>query len=201
MNRPVFHPVHQIISIVILLFFTPSLLAKPLGSYDVSVKIPFGSKHPDAPIQVQDWQPMIGKSSCINTGRNPDGQWQKPVKMDWVFKYILNGSAVQDEILKEDGSGAGSIRQFDDKSGQWFVHYYSTLKADAPLRYWQGKRSKDKIVLTRVQKSFSGKEGSIRLTFFDFKPNSFEWLMEWVSLDKATVYAVRKISCVKDGVM
>jgi hypothetical protein len=133
----------------------------------------------------------------INIGRNTDGTWQKPIKMDWVFKYILNGSAVQDELLKEDGSGAGSIRQFDEKSGEWFVHYYTTIRTAGPLRYWQGKRSKDKIVLTRVQKSFSGKEGSSRLTFYDFKPNGFKWLMEWESLDKATVYSIRKISCVK----
>lgn len=196
---------HKILQTLSLLLFTPILLAQPLGSdqllgkYDVSSKYPFGRKHPDAPPQIADYQPMIGKSSCTSTGRNKDGTWQKPIKMDWVFKYIMNGTAVQDETYKEDGSASGSIRQFDSKSGQWYVHFYNTLQQSAPLRYWAGKREKNDIVLTRQQKSYSGKEGYTKLTFHGFKPKGFEWLMQWISADNKTVYAVRKISCVKSA--
>lgn len=182
-----------------LALMMPTLLvhATMLGEYDVSKKLPFGQKHPDAPLQIADYQPMIGKSQCLDIRRNTDGSWQQPIKMDWVFKYIMNGTAVQDETYKEDGSAAGSIRQFDKKTKQWFVHYYTSTSQAAPLSYWVGKREKDKIVLTRRQKSFSGQEGSTRLTFHSFEPKGFKWLMEWMSLDKKTVYAIRKIHCEK----
>jgi hypothetical protein len=181
-----------------LIIFTSITLAQPLGKYDTSAKHPFGQKHPDAPKALADYQPMIGESSCTFIGRNKDGTWKKPVQMKWVFKYIMNGTAVQDEIYKTDGSTSGSIRQYDSKNKVWFVHYYTSLRMDAPLHYWQGdKRSHGKIVLRRPQKSFSGKDGSTRLTFDRFKPSGFEWLMQWQSLDKKTIYPLSKISCAR----
>lgn len=180
-----------------LLIFSPILSATTLGQFDVSSQKPYGQKHPQAPLQIADYEPMIGESRCITIGRNTDGSWKKPVKMGWVFKYIMNGTAVQDETYKEDGSASGSIRQFDVETGQWFVHFYTTLRQSSPLSYWVGKREKDKIVLTRNQKSFSGKEGYSRLTFHSFEAKGFKWLMEWSSTDNKTVYEVRKITCEK----
>jgi hypothetical protein len=96
-----------------LVVLTSSAFSSDLGDYDVSAKFPYGQKNPAAPPEVADYEPMIGLSSCVFTARNTDGSWKKPVKTKWVFKYIMNGNGVQDEIYKEDNGANGSIRQYN----------------------------------------------------------------------------------------
>lgn len=55
---------------------------------------------------------MIGEFDCISTRRNQDGTWTEGTELNWRWKYISNGMAVQDETLKEDKAHSGSIRQY-----------------------------------------------------------------------------------------
>ena len=59
----------------------------------------------------------------------------------------MNGTAVQDETLKEDGVHSGSIRQYDKDSLRWNVHYYTTRATVATLPVWNGNKKDGKIVL------------------------------------------------------
>lgn len=158
----------------------------------------FGKVNPDAPKELHDYDLMIGCSDCISISRKPGGEWEEPVKMTWTFKYIMNGMAIQDETLKEDGIHSGSIRLFHPKSDQWLVHYYSTGSiSNEPLRIWRGGYEEDDIVLYREQKAPNGLEGAYRITFHKISSKSFEWLGEWVSKDGSIVYPSWKISCKK----
>lgn len=165
-------------------------------NYEVSEENPYGKYNPKAPEQLQDYQDLIGVCNCKSESRKPDGSWAKPVKMTWRWKYIMNGMAVQDETLKDDGAHSGSIRQYNKDSLNWYVHYYSSNAATSKLRSWTGNKNKDgKIVLYRDQKAPNGTEGSSRLTFYDINDKGYKWIGEWVDKTETVVFPFWKISC------
>lgn len=172
-------------------------LAQDSFQYESSTDFPFGKLNPQAPQQVADFAPMIGQSNCDSQNRNPDGSWQEVVNMQWRFKYIMNGMAVQDESLKADGKHSGSIRQFNVDSLKWYVHYYATNSPTPVLSSWEGEVKADKIVLYRPQKAPNGMDGFSRLTFYGFAPSGFKWIGEWVNPDETIVYPFWKIDCKK----
>ena len=78
----------------------------------------------------------------------------------------MNGMAVQDETLKEDGKHSGSIRQYNADSVKWYVHYYSSSSATSTLSSWEGNKMENgNIVLYRDQPAPNGTPGFYRLTF------------------------------------
>ncbi|MGN8225104.1 hypothetical protein ABFW99_005555 [Gracilimonas sp. BCB1] len=167
-------------------------------SFEPSPANPYGTLNPEAPEQVGDFEELIGESSCTSQNRAADGSWNDAVSMTWTFKYIMNGMAVQDETLKEDGAHSGSIRQFNADSAKWYVHYYSSGSAPSVLPAWEGSKSEDSsIVLYREQAAPNGTEGFYRLTFSEITDESFEWIGEWVNTTETFTYPTWKISCNK----
>ncbi len=173
------------------------LCAQEYVKYEPNTEHPFGTLNPKAPKQVADFAPLIGVCDCISTARKPDQTWGEPQKMTWTFKYIMNGHAVQDETLKEDGSHSGSIRQFNADSSKWYVHYYSNTGNTPSLPTWEGTKRGDSIVLYREQKAPNGTDGYYRLTFNDISENGFNWIGEWVDLGEGFSYPTWKINCTK----
>ncbi|MEM6806058.1 MAG: hypothetical protein AAF696_31965, partial [Bacteroidota bacterium] len=113
------------------------------------------------------------------------------------FKYIMNGLAVQDETVKEDGTYSGSIRQFNTDSAHWYVHYYSSASTPAPLPTWKGGKEEDKIILYMEQKAPNGAEGFYKVSFSDISEEGFHWLGEWVDKGETFSFPTWKISCKK----
>lgn len=168
-------------------------------NYEVSEENPYGKYNPKAPEQLQDYKALIGVCDCMSESRKPDGSWAKPVKMTWRWKYIMNGMAVQDETLKEDGVHSGSIRQYDKDSLRWNVHYYSTKGISSQLPVWNGnKKSDGKIVLYRDQKAPNGTKGFFRLTFYNISEKGYNWIGEWVDKTEKIVYPTWKINCIRN---
>ena len=166
--------------------------------YEVSADHPFGLPNPEAPPEILDFAPLIGICECISETRNPDGDWAQPTNMLWKFKYIMNGMAIQDETLKEDGMHAGSIRQFIADSAQWYVHYYSSNLPSTVLPAWEGnKQENGDIVLYRDQTAPNGMEGNYKITFSDISSDGFNWTGAWVSKDETIIYPTWKIRCRK----
>ena len=110
----------------ILIIFTSSFILNAQENnnmlYEASEEFPFGRINPDAPEQLADFASLIGICDCKSESRKADRSWAEPIDMTWKFKYIMNGLAVQDETLKEDGKHSGSIRQFIADSSKWYVH-------------------------------------------------------------------------------
>lgn len=178
------------------------LLACPIvlfsqNSYETSKEFPYGKINPAAPVQLAEFAPMIGICDCTSETRNPDGTWNKPESMTWTFKYIMNGLAIQDETSKNDGTQAGSIRQYHTDSSKWVVHYYSSTAVPFILPAWTGEKKNDKIILYRDQKAPNGMEGFYRLTFYDITDTGYKWAGEWVNVDESIVYPTWKIDCKK----
>jgi hypothetical protein len=186
---------NKTLNILLLLF---SFSAFSQFNYQQGNKYTFGKYNPKAPIQTQDYKELIGLSDCVSTSRKPDGTWNTPVRMTWKWSYIMNGMAVQDETLKEDGSHSGSIRQYNKDSLQWNVHYYSSKAATKKLRSWSGNKDKNgKITLYMDQKAPNGTEGFSRLTFYDINDEGYKWVGEWVDKTEKVVFPFWKISCKK----
>lgn len=158
---------------------------------------PYGSYNPIAPIELKDYEPLIGSSQCLSMRRKPDGAWQDTIEMVWEFRYVFDGTAIQDITWKEDGGHSSSIRQYDPENSEWVVTYFSSQSANHNPPTWTGNRKGDRIILTMPQKSPNGQPGTSRLTFYDIRRNSFNWIGEWVSKDGSVVYPFWKISCRK----
>ncbi|MBT8275805.1 MAG: DUF4440 domain-containing protein [Bacteroidia bacterium] len=173
------------------------MAANAQGTYSVSPENPYGKLNPEAPQELADFAPMIGTCDCISTLRNPDGTWQEPENIVWKWSYIMDGTAVQDETYKPDGSHAGSIRQFIADSSRWYVHFYSNKLPSPALPAWEGGKRGDSIVLYREQKAPNGMDGFYRVIFSNINEMSFDWLGEWVDTNESIRYPTWKISCKK----
>lgn len=173
-------------------------------NYEPSSENPYGLPNPEAPQELLDFAPMIGECNCLSYSRKPDQTWAEPVEMIWRFKYIMNGMGVQDETVKKDGKHSGSIRQFNQDSTKWFVHYYTTAVIPNKLSTWEGNKNEEgKIILYKEQKAPNGTDGFSRLTFFDMNDKGFKWIGEWVDKSESIVFPFWKINCVRptsDGI-
>ncbi len=168
-----------------------------LRPYDASDQNPFGLPNPSSPEEIKDFEPMLGLCNCKSINRNPDGTWQDTVQMLWKFQYILNGTAVQDESWKSDGSYSSSVRQFHPDSALWYVTYFSSKSIAPKPPTWAGKKIGDEIVLDLAQKAPNGMEGVSRLTFYDITKNGYNWKGEWVSADGSIIYPFWRIYCTR----
>lgn len=182
--------------ILILLVISISQLSFAQYDYAVSTKNPYGLLNPKSPKETADFSPLIGSCKCKSISRIDQNTWADTVSMNWTFKYIMNGMAVQDETLKADGAHSGSIRQFNADSSKWYVHYYSSSAAVAKLPTWEGVSSESgKIVLYRDSTAPNGTPGDYRLTFFDMSDKGFNWVGAWVDKAETISYPTWKIFC------
>ncbi len=167
--------------------------------YEPSNENPFGLPNPEAPEQIKDFAPLIGECTCKSISRKDQNTWNDTVMMTWRFKYIMNGNAVQDETLKEDGAHSGSIRQFIADSARWYVHYYSSNGPTPVLSAWEGNKNENgDIILYRDQKAPNGMDGDYKITFSNISEHGFHWLGEWVTKRETFSYPTWRIYCVKN---
>ena len=179
-----------------LLVLVASLSSFAQMAYEPKPEFPYGRPNPEAPIEIKDFEGLIGSCNCMSQSRKPDGSWSEAIAMVWKWKYIMNGMAVQDETLKSDGNHSGSIRQFNTEKSKWYVHYYASNQAVDRLPTWEGTKKDDgTIVLYRNQPSPQGTPGFYRLTFYDINDMGYNWVGEWVDTTETTVYPTWKISC------
>ena len=183
--------------LLLLLVLCTSVILTAQSQYEASDQFPFGQPNPEAPEQVKDFEAMIGKCFCKSETRKPDGSWNTPEDIIWTFRYIMNGTAVQDETIKPDGGHSGSIRQFIADSSRWYVHWYSTKTPTTSLPTWEGNKKDDKIVLYKEQTAPNGMEGLYRLTFYDMSTSGYKWVGEWVDKAEQIVYPTWKIDCIR----
>ena len=173
--------------------FAQNIISMP---YEPSAEHPFGQVNPEAPEQVADFAPMIGHWHCKSQGRNPDGSWQDTTMMEWRFKYIMNGTAVQDEVWRDE-KYAGGVRQYQADSATWVVSYFSYPSVPYTPGVWHGERSDNEIILFKDQKAPNGMEGYYRITFSGFAENHFDWIGEWVDKGQTIVYPTWRIGCTR----
>ncbi|NND95258.1 MAG: hypothetical protein HKN45_10355 [Flavobacteriales bacterium] len=162
---------------------------------------PFGSPHPDAPEEIKDWHELIGECHCRSVKRLDKDNWADTTDLVWKWKYIMNGTAVQDETFNSDSSYAGSIRQYIPDSARWYVHYYSNPGQTPKIPTWEGNRIGDEIILYNDQKAPNGMDGKFKITFSNIREDGFDWRGEWVTPDESFIYPTWHIMCKKRAVL
>lgn len=188
--------------ITYLLFFFLGIISLTLNgqssaeyNYEPSPKHPFGLANPDAPQQIKDYAQLIGRHKCKSVSR-VSNVWTDTVHMEWTYKYIMNGLAIKDETLKEDGTHSGSIRQFNIDSTRWYVHYYSSKAAPPQLQAWEGNlNDQGEMILYSPQKAPNGMEGYYKIRFFDISEKGFNWIGAWVDETETVSFPLWKIFC------
>ncbi len=188
----------RILILLLLGYWITEIKGQTQFQYDASAENPYGLPNTEMPVEFLDYAPMIGESDCKSVSRIDQNTWADTVHMTWRFKYIMNGMAVQDESLKEDGKNAGSIRQYIADSARWFVHYYSSVSPTAALPAWEGnKKENGDIVLYNDQPAPNGTPGNFKITFYNISNEGFDWLGEWVTKNESFSYPTWKIYCKK----
>lgn len=98
------------------------------------------------------------------------------VKGEWIFSWVLDGSAVQDVFIcpsraerltnyQPDKEYGTTIRFFNPKTGAWDVFYGCTGEATR----LESRKEKDEIILTEIQKR------KMKWIFSEIAQNSFHW--------------------------
>ena len=186
-----------ILLLSVLLLIYGALAAQP-GQYEPSDKNPFGLKNPDAPPQLSDYDKLIGTSICKSINRNLEGVWQDTVSMKWTFRYIMDGTAIEDVTIKDDGAHGMSIRQYRPDSAKWYVTYFSRNNPPNVASVWSGNATESgEILLEKNQSAPNGLKGISQLKFSKINEEGFNWEGSWIGIDTAIVFPFWRIHCVK----
>ena len=98
------------------------------------------------------------------------------VKGEWIFSWVLNGSAIQDVFIcpsraersincQSDSEYGTTIRIFNPTSGAWDIFYGCTNEATR----LEARKEKNEIVLTEIG------EKKMKWIFSEISENSFHW--------------------------
>jgi hypothetical protein len=95
-------------------------------------KIIYGEKSPDAPRELDVFAFLIGKWDGRGRTRLPDGKVAEyPVA--WVGRYILDGTAIADEVRAPYPDGTPSLgitfRQYDQRRKTWVIEFLNVSES------------------------------------------------------------------------
>ena len=164
----------------------------------------WGSPHPDAPPELQQFAFMVGHHDCIQTmtGVNPQSPDQVlKGDLSWYAHYALDGRAIRDEYYSM-GSNGEQTRAYDLWAKEWWVTYATVpsvvqlVPEPKPGRgSFSAVKQGESMVMTTPATDASGAEFTRTITFFDIRGDGFEWKSENVYANKTV--QTGQISCSK----
>lgn len=145
---------------------------------------PYGRLHPDAPAETEHWGRLAGEWDCTLDAL-VGGRWfNGATKATWIWKYVLDGFAVQDlwfvkwinlapalAHVNRDVSGT-NLRMYLPAEKRWEAVWF-TNGANTTSRF-DAISSEDEIVMTGT----NAQGNPVRITFFDMTEDAFEWKSE-----------------------
>ena len=145
---------------------------------------PYGKLHPDAPAETAHWGRLAGEWDCTLDAL-VGGRWiHGATKATWVWKYVLDGFAVQDlwfvkwinlapalAHVNRDVSGT-NLRMYLPAEKRWEAVWF-TNGANTTSRF-DAISTEEEIVMTGT----NAQGNAVRITFFDMTEDTFEWKSE-----------------------
>ena len=166
---------------------------------------PWGSPHPDAPAELEQFAFMIGRHECDQPMQNINPNNPNQIlngKLVWLAFYALDGRAIRDEYYGMTSNGE-QTRVYDPYAKEWWVTY-ATVPASVSLvpepkprrgSFTAIKNSKGELVMTSELVDKNGVSYVRTITFYEINKNGFEWKSENVYADK--VVNISNMSCNK----
>jgi hypothetical protein len=94
---------------------------------DVNQITSYGERNPDCPNELAMFSFLVGKWQGTGRAKLGDGEFADFSGVSWIGRYILDGTAIADELhsLAPDGSPylGISLRQYDAKRKTWIIEY------------------------------------------------------------------------------
>ncbi len=147
-------------------------------------QFPYGRLHPDATAETAHWGRLAGEWDCTLDAL-VGGRWfNGATKATWIWKYVLDGFAVQDlwfvkwinlapalAHVNRDVSGT-NLRMYLPAEKRWEAVWF-TNGANTTSRF-DAISTEDEIVMTGT----NAQANPVRITFFAMTENTFEWKSE-----------------------
>ena len=142
-------------------------------------QLDYGEFNPDAPIEAKILGQFAGLWEAEQTVRKQDGSWSDQKKSSlWKWYYILDGHAVQDDWITVDSLNqkqvAGTnIRIYNAEEKLWYMSWID--RANRKLATFTAINDGDIVIMDGT----NAKGRRVRNTFYNIKPNEFDWKQEW----------------------
>ncbi len=143
---------------------------------------PYGRLHPKAPPETEHWGRLAGEWDC-SVSVPINGRWVQGGQSKWVWKYILDGFAVQDlwytkwinvqpnlAHIHRDAMGT-NIRMYKPDEGKWEAVWFAN--GSNTTSHFEAVSDGETVVMTDVTRS-----PWVRITFYDMTDESFDWKSE-----------------------
>lgn len=109
---------------------------------------------------------------------NPEDTAWIPSTGTATFKYVCNGAAIMEDFDSEfQGTPFKGImlQTYDRDTGMWQTAWTDDM--GAKISFYQGKKTEGKTVV-EGDDFYQGQTWRTRVTTFNEKPDSFQWMME-----------------------
>lgn len=118
---------------------------------------------------------LIGEWDILYSDNHGTGR-ERQVKGEWIFSWVLDGTAIQDVFIcpsrterqihpQPDATWGTTLRIFNPGTKAWDIFYGATGEAER----LEAKKEGDDIVLTETA------EGKMKWIFSDIRDNYFLW--------------------------
>ena len=140
-----------------------------------------GTLNPDAPPETAQFGQLVGIWDIKDETLQPDGTWKTNEGAEWIWYYVLDGHAIQDDwIAPPRNVPAGeaprrygtNLRIYNPATQQWDLAWISNL--DRKLSTFTATMQDNALVM----RSAEADGQPSRITFFDITPTTFEWKLE-----------------------
>lgn len=148
------------------------LIENELTKMDSSID--FGKVNPKAPKEIEEFGQFVGSWDCTISNLTKDGSWKED-KATWVWKYILNGMAIQDYWTNADLMGT-NIRIFDPKKNKW-INTWTENGNLIMSGLWDANKTENGNI------ELHDGTGEWLIIFFNIRDNSFDWKWDFLQED------------------
>ncbi|NAY92170.1 hypothetical protein GTQ34_09580 [Muricauda sp. JGD-17] len=169
--------------ITFLLFVSILVCAcnQPVKSIEVTkseVKKEFGILNKNAPIETQQYGRLVGEWDCLITNYQNDTTASQS-RASWVFKYALEGYAIQDywknpsnlDSVNQRQIIGTNIRIFNPRLDLWQCAWMENQAGSIAGVWVSHVNEKDEILLYDESKQW-------QITFYNISEDAFDWKWE-----------------------
>lgn len=190
--------------------------AAPAAASEDPLKIPaiasfladggFGKRNPKSPVEIEQFGRLAGLWRTEQEIRKRDGGWVQETSGYWVWKYVIDGFAVQDlwyqgaDSLPSYMGSLGrsyqltAVRIYEAASKEWKIAWMANGAGATPGQDFGTFRATlegDSIVMTTPPAP--GAFGLQRVVFSEIEQDSFLWVSEYSQDEGKTWNAVMRV--------